>query len=113
MEEAGAHRYSGCVPGVSRSQIEFKILFCKIGGKNIADVVKLPLGEILTWLEEINDPIAVDRKAALQSRIQALIDMRSGAGTKSGEILFEDTPKQLLQSKPSVTRPYLEKALGK
>ncbi len=55
---------------------------CKIGRKNIADVVKLPPGEILTWLEKINDPIAVDMKAALQSR-------------------------------QSVTRPYLEKALGK
>ncbi len=65
----------GVCPECHGARLNSKILSCKIGGKNIADVVKLPLGEILTWLEGIHNPIAVDIKEALQSRIQALIDI--------------------------------------
>ncbi len=51
------------------------ILSCKIGGKNIADVTGMPLGEILQWLEAITDPLAVDIKDSLKDRIGALIDI--------------------------------------
>ncbi len=51
------------------------ILSCKIGGKNIADVSAMPLPEIMEWLKDIDDPLAVDIKDALSSRIGALIDI--------------------------------------
>ncbi len=51
------------------------ILSCTIGGKNIAEVSAMPLPEVLHWLEAIDDPLAVDIKDTLTSRIQALIDI--------------------------------------
>ena len=65
----------GVCPDCHGARLNPKILSCKIGGKNIADVTKMPLREILQWLSEIDDPIAVDMKSSLQSRIQALIDI--------------------------------------
>lgn len=65
----------GVCPECHGARLSSKILSCKIGGKNIADVTKMPLREIITWLDAIQDPIAVDMKAALQSRIRALIDI--------------------------------------
>ena len=51
------------------------ILSCEIGGKNIADVSSMPLPDIMEWLKDIDDPLAVDIKDALSSRIGALIDI--------------------------------------
>ena len=65
----------GVCPECHGARLNEKILSCTIGGKNIAEVTKLPLREIIAWLNAIDDPLAVDMKAALQSRIQALIDI--------------------------------------
>lgn len=65
----------GVCPDCHGARLNEKILSCKIGGKNIAEVTKMPLREILHWLSEIDDPIAVDMKNSLQNRIQALIDI--------------------------------------
>ncbi len=65
----------GVCPECHGARLNSKILSCRIGGKNIADVTKMPLKEIITWLDAIRDPLAVDMKEALHSRIQALIDI--------------------------------------
>lgn len=65
----------GVCPECHGDRLNPKILSCKINGKNIADVTKMPLREILDWLDTITDPIAVDMKAALRNRIGALIDI--------------------------------------
>ncbi len=65
----------GVCPECHGARLNPKILSCKIGGKNIADVVQLPLWEIIAWLDTIQDPLAVDVKTSLHSRIQALIDI--------------------------------------
>ena len=56
-------------------RLNLAILSCTIGGKNIAEVTAMPLPEVLRWLETIDDPLAVDIKDTLSSRIQALIDI--------------------------------------
>ena len=65
----------GVCPECHGARLNQQILSCKIGGKNIAEVTRMSMSEILSWLREIDDPIAVDIKASLQSRIQALIDI--------------------------------------
>lgn len=65
----------GVCPECHGKRLNPKILSCKIGGKNIADVTQMPLPEILTWLDDIHDPVAVDMKEALRSRIEALINI--------------------------------------
>ena len=65
----------GVCPECHGARLNKTILSCRIGGKNIADVTAMPLGEIITWLEAIENPIAADMVSALKSRIQALIDI--------------------------------------
>ena len=65
----------GICPECHGARLNKKILSCKICGRNIADVTSMSLREILNWLGEITDPIAVDMVEALRSRIQAMIDI--------------------------------------
>lgn len=65
----------GVCPECHGKRLNPKILSCKINGRNIADITQMPLSEILSWLEEIDNPIAVDMKTALRSRIGALINI--------------------------------------
>ncbi len=65
----------GVCPDCGGARLNPKILSCKIGGKNIAQVTRMSMRDILSWLEEISNPIASDIKASLSGRIQALIDI--------------------------------------
>lgn len=65
----------GVCPDCHGARLNQKILSCKICGKNIADVTTLPMQEIISWLDSITNPIAVDMVNALKNRIQALIDV--------------------------------------
>ncbi len=65
----------GVCPECHGARLNPHILSCKIGGKNIADVTQMSMREIINWLSEIQSSIAVDIKASLQNRIQALIDI--------------------------------------
>lgn len=65
----------GKCPACNGARLNEKILSCKIGGKNIADVSSMSLTEILEWAKNIDDPVAVDIKDALISRISAMVDI--------------------------------------
>lgn len=65
----------GVCPDCGGVRLNERILSCKIGGKNIAEVTRMPLRDILQWLEDIKEPLAADMKNSLQNRIQALIDI--------------------------------------
>ena len=65
----------GVCPECHGRRLNEKILSCKIAGKNIADVTQMPLSDILVWLDSISNPIAVDMKAAIKSRVRALINI--------------------------------------
>lgn len=62
-------------PECHGTRLNPKILSCKINGKNIADIVKMPLKDIILWLNNINNPLAVDMKEVLTNRVQALINI--------------------------------------
>ena len=65
----------GVCPECHGKRLNTKILSCKILGKNIADVTQMSLPEIVNWLDLIDAPVAVDMKAAIKSRIDALINI--------------------------------------
>ncbi len=65
----------GVCPDCHGTRLNAKILTCKIGGKNIAEVTSMPMHEILSWLAAIENPIARDIKEALSARIQPMIDI--------------------------------------
>ena len=54
------------------------MLSCKIDGKNIADVIKLPLSELRAWIAQIEDPLAKDIQDTLHTKLSALIDIGLG-----------------------------------
>lgn len=81
----------GVCPDCKGARLNGKVLSCRIGGKNIAEVTAMPVPEILTWLQGIADPLAADLKAALDSRLSALMEiglgyltLDRGMGTLSG-----------------------------
>lgn len=65
----------GVCPECGGARLNPKILSCKIAGKNIAQVSAMPLCDILQWLEQIREPVALDIKDSLRSRIRALIEI--------------------------------------
>ena len=65
----------GVCPLCHGARLNDKILSCKIGGKNIAEIAGMSLAEILEWAKAIDNPIAVDIKDALISRISAMIEI--------------------------------------
>ncbi|MDO5715946.1 MAG: excinuclease ABC subunit UvrA [Tissierellia bacterium] len=57
------------------ARLKPEALSCTIDGKNIAQVSVLSLTEILAWIQDINNPIAVDIQDALIARLNAMIDI--------------------------------------
>ena len=81
-DDARVHRkrlepliHEGVCPMCHGARLNDKILSCKIGGKNIADITKLSLSEVLEWAKAIDHPVAVDIKDALVSRLEAMIEI--------------------------------------
>lgn len=65
-------------PECHGARLNEKVLSCRINGKNIAQAAALPLEELMAWLEQIDDPLAVDIQKALGARLNALIDIGLG-----------------------------------
>ncbi|MCF0207069.1 MAG: excinuclease ABC subunit UvrA [Bacteroidales bacterium] len=78
-------------PECKGSRLNAKVRSCMINGKNIADVLEMPISETLKFIETINDNLAVDLKREIHKRLKALIDIGLGylslsraTGTLSG-----------------------------
>lgn len=72
-------------------RVNERVRSCKINGKNIADVVEMPITDAVKFIADIDDPLAVDLKRELVKRLQALCDiglgylsLSRGTGTLSG-----------------------------
>jgi excinuclease ABC A subunit len=57
------------------SRVNERVRSCKISGKSIADAAMLSLDELLAFIGEITDPLAIDIKPEIQKRVKALIDI--------------------------------------
>ena len=68
----------GVCPECNGARLNQKVLSCKIDGKNIADVIKLPLSELRAWIDQIEDPLAKDIQDTLHTKLSALIDIGLG-----------------------------------
>ncbi len=66
---------TGVCPVCRGARLNEKVLACRIGGKNIAEVCDLAIPEILEWLKEIHDPLAEDLKRELTVRLSALCEI--------------------------------------
>ena len=78
-------------PECHGTRVNNKVRSCLINGKNIAEVVEMPISESLSFIANITDPIAIDLKRELVKRLQALQDiglgyltLSRGTGTLSG-----------------------------
>ena len=66
---------SGVCPDCGGSRLNEQVLTCLIRGRNIAQVCHMPLPQLLDWITQCNDTMAVDLKPAILSRLAALIDI--------------------------------------
>lgn len=78
-------------PECGGSRLNERVRSCKINGKNIAEVVELPIPEAIAFVKTIDDPLAVDLKRELLKKLTALDDiglgylsLARGMGTLSG-----------------------------
>ncbi len=73
------------------TRVNERVRSCRINGKNIAEVVDLPISETVKFIGAIENPLAVDLRRELVKRLQALVDiglgylsLSRGTGTLSG-----------------------------
>lgn len=78
-------------PDCHGARVNERVRSCRINGKNIADVVEMPISEAVKFVASIENPLAVDIKRELVKRLQALndiglgyISLSRGTGTLSG-----------------------------
>ena len=78
-------------PECHGTRLNERVRSCLIMGKNLADVVAMPINEALEFIDAINHPLASDLKNELRKRLQALCDiglgylsLSRGTGTLSG-----------------------------
>lgn len=78
-------------PDCQGTRVNERVRSCRINGKNIADVVAMPITEAIVFIQGIDDPLAIDLKRELLRRLQALLDiglgylsLSRGTGTLSG-----------------------------
>lgn len=62
-------------PECKGARLSEKIRACKINGKNICEVVELPIPEAAEFIRKIDDPLAADLKREILKRLQALIEI--------------------------------------
>lgn len=63
-------------------------------------------------MEHGNTVFLIEHNLEVLKAADYIVEVGPGGGKEGGQIIFEGTPEQLLQSSQSVTRPYLEKTLG-
>ncbi len=81
----------GTCPDCGGTRLNPKVLSCRIEGKNIAEACALPISRLNRWIHQLQDPLAVDMKAAIGARLDALEEIGLGylsldrpVGTLSG-----------------------------
>jgi len=68
----------GTCPDCGGTRLNPKVLSCRIDGKNIAEACSLSIRNLNKWIHSINDPLAVDLKAAIGERLDALEEIGLG-----------------------------------
>ena len=78
-------------PECHGTRLNERVRSCRIRGKNLADVVAMPITEALAFVDTIDHPLASDLRGELHKRLQALCDiglgylsLSRGTGTLSG-----------------------------
>lgn len=68
----------GICPDCNGARLNPTVLSCRIGGKNIAEVTRMSIPDILQWMENIHDPLSADLKQAIAGRLSALEEIGLG-----------------------------------
>ena len=81
----------GTCPDCGGTRLNPRVLECRIGGLNIAEVCALPISRARQWVDSLSDPLASDLKVAIGERLRALEEIGLGylsldrpVGTLSG-----------------------------
>lgn len=81
----------GACPDCGGARLNPKVLSCRINGKNIAEACAMSITRLNAWIQSLQEPLAVDMKAAIGARLTALEEIGLGylsldrsVGTLSG-----------------------------
>lgn len=65
-------------PQCGGTRLNEKIRSCKINGKNIGDVVEMPIPDAIEFIQSIDHPLAKELKKEIIKRLKALVDIGLG-----------------------------------
>lgn len=68
----------GTCPDCGGTRLNEKVRSCKIEGLNIAEVCSMSITKLSRWIKSLSDPLAVDLKAAIGERLDALEEIGLG-----------------------------------
>ena len=81
----------GVCPDCDGTRLNQRVLSCRIEGVNIAEACAMSISRLRVWIDSLQDPLAVDLKAAIGARLGALEEIGLGylsldraVGTLSG-----------------------------
>ena len=81
----------GTCPDCHGTRLNPKVLSCRIEGVNIAEACHMSIARLNRWIHSLQNPLAVDMKAAIGQRLDALeeiglgyLSLDRGVGTLSG-----------------------------
>lgn len=65
----------GICPDCEGTRLNEKVRSCRINGKNITEVTRMPIPELIDWLKSIDNRLANDIQMALINRLSALVEI--------------------------------------
>lgn len=65
----------GPCPACKGTRLNKAALGCKIGGRNIAELSAMEIGDLIRFLKEIEEPVAIPMIKTLMERLQHLVDI--------------------------------------
>ena len=68
----------GTCPDCGGTRLNGKVLSCRIGDRNIAEVCSLSIHNLNAWVKGLTDPLAADLKVAIGQRLDALEEIGLG-----------------------------------
>ena len=68
----------GTCPDCGGTRLNGKVLSCRIGDRNIAEVCSLSIHNLNAWVKGLTDPLASDLKVAIGQRLDALEEIGLG-----------------------------------
>src|SRR5205823_3383186 len=95
-------------PACAGARVKPEALDFRVGGRTIAEVNRMPIGEAAVFFGDLRLPSAqAEAVAGLILAADHAIDLGPGAGERGGDLIFAGPPAELAGARASVTGAFL------